>query len=100
MPGLSPDLNAMQQGQQAGQSAAQGMMPSAMNPMGSPQAVDPAYATCQQVVDVVNKLSAYLKQLGDEQSSYQVAQCAVKIQGVCLQRQKDLASRLSALSGA
>ena len=87
----TPDMMSLLAGRQAG-SAMAGQLPSGSNPPGTPQITDPYAPEMHAIVDQINELADKVKQSGDAEDAYQIAECAQKLAKVANQRKKDLIS--------
>jgi hypothetical protein len=104
MPGLSPELGSAVKGMQMGQTALSGLLPSSGNPRGGGAPLDPYSQDFRQAIGILNQLAQKLIRsdlpsgAGD---SNDIAQMAVKLQRLSIDRQKEVAeqSMKQALTG-
>jgi hypothetical protein len=97
---LPQELQSLLGGVSQGKAAAQGMMPSASQPMGAPQATDDLAPVGRQATDYLNRFSAALQSRGDEKNAHVIAKCAYTVQGVVLDRQQKIQDLMQAQVGA
>ena len=96
MPGLTPELGSAVKGIQMGQTALSGLLPTSSNPRGGGAPVDPYMQDFRQAIGMLNQLAQKLIRSdlpSGAGNSNDIAQMAVKLQRISIDRQKEVAEK-------